>query len=84
MYQNFIIPYFYEARHVSGHTAQHQEPKTALAASEFHTWKVVWTCSSGITATRRKGPISERKSARGGAVVICELKRSITPRRTTN
>jgi hypothetical protein len=37
MYQNYIIPYLYEAQHVSGHTAHHQEPKTVLAASEFHT-----------------------------------------------
>ena len=36
MYQNFIIPYLYEAQHVSGDTqAHHQEPKTALAASGF-------------------------------------------------
>ena len=33
MYQNFIIPYLYEAQHVSGDTAHHQEPKTALAAT---------------------------------------------------
>jgi hypothetical protein len=31
----FIIPYLYEAQHVSGDTAHHQEPKTALAASGF-------------------------------------------------
>ena len=35
MYQNYIIPYLYEAQHVSGDTAHHQEPKTALAASGF-------------------------------------------------
>jgi hypothetical protein len=36
MYQSFIIPYLYEAQHVFGrHTAYHQEPKTALAASGF-------------------------------------------------
>jgi hypothetical protein len=35
MYQNFIIPYLYEAQHVSVDTAHHQEPKTALAASDF-------------------------------------------------
>ena len=33
MYQNFNIPYLYEAQHVSGDTAHHQEPKTALAAT---------------------------------------------------
>jgi hypothetical protein len=35
IYQNFIIPYLYETQHVSGDTAHHQEPKTALAASGF-------------------------------------------------
>jgi len=45
MYQNFIIPYLYEAQHVSGdNTAQHQEPKTALAASGFSYVKGCWTC----------------------------------------
>jgi hypothetical protein len=35
VYQNFIS-YLYEAQHVFGrHTAHHQEPKTALAASGF-------------------------------------------------
>jgi hypothetical protein len=37
----FIIPYLYEDQHISGETAHHQEPKTALAASCLHTWKVV-------------------------------------------
>jgi hypothetical protein len=35
VYQNFIIPYLYEAQHVMGDTTHHQEPKTALAASGF-------------------------------------------------
>jgi hypothetical protein len=42
MYQNFIIPYLYEAQHVSGNTPPiirslklHWEPLV------FHTWKVV-------------------------------------------
>jgi hypothetical protein len=35
MYQNFICLYLYEAQHVLGDTAHHQEPKTALAASGF-------------------------------------------------
>jgi hypothetical protein len=35
MYHKCIIPYLYEAQHVSGDTAHHQEPKTALAASGF-------------------------------------------------
>ena len=43
---NFIIPYLYEAEHVSGDTLPiirslklHWQPLV------FHTWKVVWTCS---------------------------------------
>jgi hypothetical protein len=46
MYQNFIIPYSYEAQHVSGDTPPiikslklHWQPLV------FYTWKVVWTCS---------------------------------------
>jgi hypothetical protein len=46
MYQNFIIPYLYEAQHVSGDTPPiirslklHSQPLV------FRTWKVVWTCS---------------------------------------
>jgi hypothetical protein len=46
MYQNFIIPYLYEAQHVSGDTPPiirslklHWQPLV------FYTWKVVWTSS---------------------------------------
>jgi hypothetical protein len=35
-----IIPYLYEAQH-------NQEPKTALAASGLHTWKVVGRVVAG-------------------------------------
>jgi len=45
MYQNFIIPYVHEAQHVSGYTAHHQEPKTALAVSGFLQVEGWWTCS---------------------------------------
>jgi hypothetical protein len=45
MYQNFIIPCLYEAQHVSGDTAHHHEPKTALAASGFSYMKSCWMCS---------------------------------------
>ena len=45
MYQNFIIPYLRVAQHVSGDTAHHQEPKTALAASGFSYLEGCWTCS---------------------------------------
>ena len=43
----FIIPYLYEVQHVSGDTVHHQEPKTALAASDLHTWKVVGRVVAG-------------------------------------
>jgi len=33
VYQIFFISYLYEAQHVSGDSAHHQEPKTALAIS---------------------------------------------------
>ena len=39
----FIIPYLYEAQHVSGDTAHHQEPKTALAASGFAYMEGCWS-----------------------------------------
>jgi hypothetical protein len=45
MYQNFIIPYLYEAQHVLGDTAHHQDPKTALATSGFTYTEGCWTCS---------------------------------------
>jgi hypothetical protein len=41
----FVIPYLYEAQHVSGNTTHHQEPKTALAASGFLYVEGCWTCS---------------------------------------
>ena len=48
MYQNFIIPYLYEAQHVSGDTPPiirslklHWQPLV------FHTWKVVGRVVSG-------------------------------------
>jgi len=48
---DFIIPYLYEAQHVSGDTTSiirslklHWQPLV------FHTWKVVWTCSWWILA----------------------------------
>jgi hypothetical protein len=40
----FIIPYLYEAQHVLGDTAHHQEPKTALAAFGFSYVRGCWTC----------------------------------------
>jgi len=44
MYQHFIS-YLYEAQRFGQHTAHHQEPKTALAASGFACVDVCWTCS---------------------------------------
>jgi hypothetical protein len=48
MYQNFIIPYLYEAQHVSGDT-----PPTMRSlnlpwhALDFHTWEVVGRVAGG-------------------------------------
>ena len=41
VYQNFIS-YLYEAQHVSGDTAHHQEPKNALAVSGFPYVEGCW------------------------------------------
>jgi hypothetical protein len=41
----FIIPYLYEARHVSGNTPSIiRSLKLNWQHLVFHTWKVVWTC----------------------------------------
>jgi hypothetical protein len=47
MYQNFIIPYLYEAQHISGDTSPiirglelHWQPLV------FHTWKAVGRCQA--------------------------------------
>jgi hypothetical protein len=46
VYQNFIIPYFKRSSTYFGqHTAHHQEPKTALAASSFAYVGGCQTCS---------------------------------------
>jgi hypothetical protein len=37
VYQNFIIPYLYEAEHVSGDTPPN------IRSLKLH-WKAVWTC----------------------------------------
>ena len=42
MYQNFIIPYLYEAQHVSGDTPPIiRSLKLHWQPLAFHTWKVV-------------------------------------------
>jgi len=42
MYQNFIIPYLYEAQHVSGDTLPIiRIPKLHWQPLVFHMWKVV-------------------------------------------
>ena len=42
MYQNFIIPYLYEAQHVSGDTLPIiRSLKLHLQPLVFHTWRVV-------------------------------------------
>jgi len=52
MYQNFIIPCFTWSSTCFGrHTAHHQEPKTALAASGFAYVEGCWTLSGSVYAT---------------------------------
>jgi len=42
MYQNFIIPYLYEAQHVSDDTPSIiRSPKLHWQPPVFHTWKVI-------------------------------------------
>jgi len=46
IYQHFIIPYLYEAQHVSGDTPPIiRSLKTVLAASGFLYMEGCWTCS---------------------------------------
>ena len=54
MYQNFIIPYLYEAQHVSrdtppiiGNLKLHWQPLV------FHTWKVVGRVAGGRCQAQR-------------------------------
>jgi hypothetical protein len=47
MYQNFIIPYLYEAQHVSGDTPPIiRSLKLHWHLLAFHTWKVVGRCQA--------------------------------------
>ena len=41
MYQNFYFIFIWSSTCFGRKTAHHQEPKTALAASGFYTWKAV-------------------------------------------
>ena len=50
MYKNFIS-YSHEAQHVSGDTAHHQEPKTALAVSGFAYVEGCWTLTASSNYT---------------------------------
>jgi len=48
MYQNFIIPYLYEAQHVSGDTSPViRSLKLHWQLLVFHTWKVVGRVDGG-------------------------------------
>ena len=48
MYQNFIIPYLYEAQHVSGDTPPIiRSLKLHWQPLGFHTWKVVGRVAGG-------------------------------------
>jgi hypothetical protein len=58
MYQNFIIPYLYEAQHVLGDTLLiirslklHWQPLV------FHTWEVVGRVVGGCQAQREKARV---------------------------
>jgi len=46
VYQNFyfIFTRIWRSTYFEGHTAHHQEPKTALAASGFAYVEGCWTC----------------------------------------
>ena len=49
MYQNFIIPYIYEAQHVSGDTPPIiRSLKVHWQPLVFHTWKVVTRVVGGL------------------------------------
>jgi len=71
MYQNFIIPYLYEAQHVSGDTApiirslkMHWQPLV------FHTWKVVGcTVPDNVHQLRVQQPSMYEKPEAASAVL---------------
>jgi hypothetical protein len=53
MYQNFIIPYLYEAQHVSGDTSPIiRSLKLHWQPLGFHTWKVVGRAVDGRCQAR--------------------------------
>jgi len=52
MYRNFIIPYLYEAQHVSGYTTPIiRSLKLHWQSLVFHTWKVVGRVVGGRCLT---------------------------------
>jgi hypothetical protein len=54
MYQNFIIPYLYEAQHASGDTPPiTRSLKLHWHPLVFHTWKVVGRVVGGRCQTQR-------------------------------
>jgi len=75
MYQNFIIPYLYEAQHVSGETPPiirslklHWQPLV------LHTWKVVGRvdagpCQAQHTYYKSKQPSTYEKPEAASAVL---------------
>ena len=76
MYQNFIIPCFYEAQHVSGDTPPIiRSLKLHRQLLVFHTWKVVWTCSwwtlSGTVPYNVQQPSTYAKPEAASAVIGC-------------
>ena len=70
MYQNFIIPYLYEAEHVSGDTPPiirslklHWQPLV------FHTWKVVGRVVGGRCQAHVQQPSTYEKPEAASAVL---------------
>jgi len=65
MCENFIIPYLYKAQTCFGrHTAHHQEPKTALAASGFSYVEGCWTLCLTTSTNHTSNNLPRMKNQR--------------------
>jgi len=71
MYQNFIIPYLYEAHHVSGDTPPIiRSLKLQWQSLVFHTWKVVGRVVGGrCQAQYEQQPSTYEKPEAASAVL---------------
>jgi hypothetical protein len=80
VYQNFIIPYLYKAKHVSGYTPPSiRSLKLHWQPLDFHMWKVVWTrswwklsgtlCLTTSTNHTSKQPSTYKKPEAASAVL---------------